>query len=357
MFTCLLKRGRPRPVIGLASVLLLVALLLTPPAVPARADTAVWTVTNTNGSGTGSFQDAMNQAIQHQGPNVINFNIPASDPGYDPDHGVWTIHLDAGYDLPAFGNTTIDGATQPQGPAQQTSPRIYFAVQVSGYPLFPISSSDNVLRGLGIMGFHQPAAAIRISGLGAWSNVIDNCVIGLAADGETARPFQNGVEILAPAGQNTVQNSTIADNTGHGVYIAGNGASSNTISANWISGNGGDGIHIQDGAVSNSIVDNTIESNTQNGIHVIGSNQTYIASNYIGYWAPEHVPPLDFANGGSGVLLEGGSKYTTVSGNRIAGNLFDGVSIGGANTDWNTVAANDIGYVETPQQPPRHRYL
>ncbi len=63
----------------LRTVLLLAAFIL-----PARASTFI--VTNTNDSGVGSLRDGI------AGPaDSVRFDIPISDPGYDPLNQVWLI--------------------------------------------------------------------------------------------------------------------------------------------------------------------------------------------------------------------------------------------------------------------------
>ena len=192
-------------------------------------------------------------------------------------------------------------------------------------------------------------------------------------------------------------------NTGDGVLIA-NGANSNSIGdgtglgANVVSGNGGDGIHIDGsglvgrvGTENNVIIDNLIgtsvtgnaalgnkgdgvliengaNSNTigaetsvnvisanQNGIHISGPGTTgnSILGNYIG----QNISGSGaLGNAGNGILIDGAASAnligddTTGGGNIVSGNGGNGIYISGtgivaarAGTTGNIVVGNLIG--------------
>ena len=55
-----------------------------------------------------SLCEALAAAGSHPGPDTVTFNIPTTDPGYDPATGVWTIRPNDGYLVPE--DTTVDGA-------------------------------------------------------------------------------------------------------------------------------------------------------------------------------------------------------------------------------------------------------
>lgn len=57
------------------------------------AGAATLSVTNTADSGPGSLRQAIQSSAA--GGSVV-FEIPMSDPGYDPAKGAWTIRLDGG---------------------------------------------------------------------------------------------------------------------------------------------------------------------------------------------------------------------------------------------------------------------
>lgn len=71
------------------------------------------TVTNTNDTGPGSFRQAITDANANSAIDSIQFNIPISDPGYNPSTGVFTIQV-LNTELPGFQNSNIvvDGSSQ-----------------------------------------------------------------------------------------------------------------------------------------------------------------------------------------------------------------------------------------------------
>ncbi len=82
------------------------------------ADTVVTTaggsyiVTTTADSGAGSLRAAIGAADASSGGFTVLFDIPTSDPGYDPATSMWTIAVASA--LPAISeSTTIDGYSQP----------------------------------------------------------------------------------------------------------------------------------------------------------------------------------------------------------------------------------------------------
>jgi len=153
-----------------------------------------------------------------------------------------------------------------------------------------------------------------------------------------------GVVIFMNADQNyvvynfigvTAGSAALMPNNGNGVYI-GSGCNGNFIGntglveehttglGNVISGNKLDGVMIN-GAGANS---NTVEANE------IGTNEDGTTA---------------MANGGSGVVIEGGADYNTIGANVpaganvISGNSADGVVITGNGTMGNQVEGNEIG--------------
>jgi parallel beta-helix repeat protein len=122
----------------------------------------------------------------------------------------------------------------------------------------------------------------------------------------------NGISLFGAAYANTVGGSTLAggnairNNTGHGVYIADSGTTTNTIQTNQISSNLADGIAIQNGARANRIggtnyiVENVIAGNQANGIDVSDSPNTFIGTNSVN------------GNHGYGVLLDGAATINTL---------------------------------------------
>jgi CSLREA domain-containing protein len=184
------------------------------------------------------------------------------------------------------------------------------------------------------------------SGAGVWiasgtTNVVRNSVIGLASDGATALPNNNGVFI--DDGGNTVESSVISGNTNEGIYIA-TGVATTTITTTFIGtdvtgltgvGNGGAGINIATGASAVTISENLISFNALGGITGTGVSTISITANVIGLSGDESV----IGNGGDGISL------TTTTGASILTNLISGNSGHGIFLDASTaqVISNLIG--------------
>ncbi len=131
-----------------------------------------------------TLRAAIELANTHDGPDVINFNIPGSGP--------YTIHL-AGM-LPTLrdGGTTIAGDSQPgyvnnlvygSGLNARGTP----VIVLDGGPAelivaIAINSNGNIIRGLSLINFTGGYAACAIDVYGA-NNTIEKNFIGLAPDG------------------------------------------------------------------------------------------------------------------------------------------------------------------------------
>ena len=106
--------------------------------------------------------------------------------------------------------------------------------------------------------------------------------------------------------------------------------------------NGGSGIHVS--AATNTeidIIENLISGNTSHGVSLAGANLDviYILRNVIGAaWDLT----TSLGNGGSGVHTDNGASDATVSDNIIAHNGGDGVTIGGATSGGNAIYGNSI---------------
>jgi hypothetical protein len=144
----------------------------------AEPDTFV--VTTTQDSGAGSFRWAIEQSNSHVGPDTVVFAIPTSDPGYDPQLGVWTIETDVQqspfrYCLEDAG-TFVDGFSQARfvgGDPNPYGPEIELEGPSTGTPCIDITDSDDhVVQGLCI--HHFNGAAIQIKD---WHGVAENNVV------------------------------------------------------------------------------------------------------------------------------------------------------------------------------------
>ena len=270
-----------------------------------------------------SLREALNAAGIQAGPDLIAFNIPLTDPGYDPVTGVWTIQPDDGYLVPS--DTTIDGTTgmtlasvgASVGPGIEIDGTTLAQLGVTGLWL-----NDNVtLRGLVINHFQY----------GIWVDdanvIIEGCYIGTDPTGTSANP--NGIDGILVANGATgvvIQNNVLSGNNGSGVRLFGEITTGNTLQSNYIGAdatgtaalpNGGDGIRLHAGAHENTIgPDNLISFNNSDGVQVDGNGTrgNTISRNKI------------HSNGSKGILLSDGGNdglaapvITTASATQVSG--------------------------------------
>jgi len=210
---------------------------------------------------------------------------------------------------------------------------------------------------------------VNVEGSGTTGNVISGNTIGLSADGAVKRGNSlGGVSISGGAQNNTVGGDTagernvISGNLSTGVSIFGSGATSNTVSGNYIGVDASgaaaldntDGVAIYGGAQNNTVGGgqvgerNVISGNSNHGVAIYGSGTTgnVVSGNYIG---PNAGGTAALYNVASGVSIENGAQNNTVGGdeagerNVISGNSGAGVSISGSGSTGNLVSGNYIG--------------
>jgi len=259
-----------------------------------QAPTDTWMVNNTydeSGTCTLSFcslRQAIAAANSSEGADTIAFDIPTTDPHYNPTTGQWTIALQS--PLPVLGDpagTTID------------------ARRFGSCSAYVIVDASSVSYGLEITATHN-----TISGL-----VIRNA-----------------------------QNS--------GLYIHGSGAQNNQLTCSYVVSNTFDGVRIAGGAISNTIgsatatLPNVISANGDDGIEITGSHRNTVVHNYIG---TDEDGGAAWSNSGYGVRISGGAMTNTIGlagtggRNLISGNELGGVLISGSATRDNVVQNNYIG--------------
>jgi len=169
--------------------------------------------------------------------------------------------------------------------------------------------------------------------------------------------------LMLHSSDNTIAGLVIQEFSGHGIFIDGvanSGADRNVVVSNFIGtdvdglsdvGNGGDGIFIQwsDG---NTIQGNVISGNTGNGVHLddlgpFNFHVAYnlIADNRIGVSADGKGA---LGNDGNGILIEGrhggfSADHNTITGNVISANAENGILLEGAEIHDNLITSNLIG--------------
>jgi len=194
------------------------------------ASAAVFTVTNTNASGPGSFQQAIADANNNPGLDTIAFNIPGSGPQTISPTSLLPIIIDP---------VVIDGTTQP---GFAGAPLIVLnGSNMTGSYGLSITAGNSTVRGLVINGF--TVRAISLGGNG--NNVIAGNYIGTDASGTSSLPLPNNtVGVYVASANNIIGGTTVADRNvisgnrgpsgGTGVWIDTAAATGNKVIGNYL---------------------------------------------------------------------------------------------------------------------------
>src|SRR5581483_8062195 len=150
--------------------------------------------------------------------------------------------------------------------------------------------STNVIAGNGV--------GVELANGGTQLNIVESNFIGVNATGARIANT-NGVYVHGGATSNTVGGSSsgagnvISGNSGYGVWIGDAGTSSNTVRYNRIGtdatamtaiGNSVDGVLVANGATSNGIRNNVISGNRGAGVHLSDATTEFnaVTSIFIG---------------------------------------------------------------------------
>ncbi|MDB9313625.1 S8 family serine peptidase [Spirulina sp. CS-785/01] len=256
-------------------------------------------VTNTNDSGAGSLRAVLEWANANPGTDLISFNIPTTDPGYNATTNTFTIQpLSA---LPKITDAIIlDATTQP------------------GLTNKPMIELDGSLAGNETHGLHIRAGDSTVKGFVI--NRFDRQGIYLdSADNNIIQGNYIGTDVTG---------TKLGRNGGNGIYMA--SSSGNLIG----------------GATSNAR--NIISGNESYGVSIYSSKwqKNFVQGNYIG---TDITGKKDLGNNKYGVVI-GSSSNNVIGGinpgegNIIAYNGWDGVRIknNNATTINNSVLSNSI---------------
>lgn len=316
-------------------------------------------VTNTNDNGVGSLRYAIEVANESEGHDTISFNIQGD--------GSHTIRLKES--LPQILETvTIDATTQPnaQCNASQQTLMIELNGQDAGERVTGITilGQDVVIRGLAINGFSRHG--IEILSLQGGSRIECN-FIGTDVTGTIAQGNRRAGVVMNHSPFNTIgsvipgMGNVISGNRQDGVVIIGRDAVQNTVIANLIGtditgsealGNANIGVFI-DNASHNYIGGtdeqsrNIISGNGWEGIFINDSSAVYniIAGNYIG---TDITGSHALGNSDSGIVISQAS-HNLIGGadpgaaNVISANGRQGIYIFAETANDNTVIGNLIG--------------
>lgn len=265
---------------------LLTALLLVLPLWPAGVFAqapGTWIVSNSNDSGPGSLRQAIVDANANRSlSQLIQFNIPTTDPGFDGS--VFTVQPLS--ELPILlGNITIDGVTQAAftGDTNPLGPEVVLnGGRLASGSGIHISGDNNAVVGLAINGFLAGGGVVvdYVRDATPSANQIRNNYIGINADGSQAVPNGGGIGITGwgspgvQAADNVIEHNVISGNTGRGIGLY--DAARTRVRNNLIGvdrtgsralGNGEYGIALGcAGAPSNRFEANTIAYNGAGGI-------------------------------------------------------------------------------------------
>ncbi|HBX50794.1 MAG: hypothetical protein A2275_05145 [Bacteroidetes bacterium RIFOXYA12_FULL_35_11] len=268
------------------------------------ANATVFTVVNTNDSGTGSLREALTYANYYPGTgHSVVFNIPLSDFGYNTVTGVWVIQPLSVMPYITKSGLLVDGTTQTsnQGNTNLYGPEIMLDGNNNSIDFgFFVSNASNVL----IKGF-----------------IVSN--------------FLYGIQIFGPQTQNCIVS---------GNYLGTNAAGSDTL-GNFV------GVEIFGGAKfctvggTTSAERNLVSGNEHIGIRVFDATDNIIIGNYVGIDRTG-----SFAKGNyDGISIEGTAKRNKIGGaasgegNLVSGNVAYGIPVFGAGCDSNIIMGNIVG--------------
>jgi parallel beta-helix repeat protein len=328
-------------------------------------------VTTTSDSVEGSLRWAMETANTSTGPDRIEFNIPASDPGFDGT--VWIIRPEGRLPYIADSGTVIDGGSQRVNQGDTNTDGIevminFSAIEGWSYGLY-IQSAGNTISELGISGCTD--AGITLSGFSAHHNWIWGNLIGTNETGTDTIPNYCGIQLYSGAHHNTIggteesNRNIISGNHFDGIYMT--SADSNRVIGNTIGLNkaGTDtlknkhyGIQIRTGSRGNIIggsqagEGNIISGNGWSGISITeeGTCENSVQGNFIG---TDYTGTKVIGNGAYGITIEYYASANVIGGpgegegNIIAGNSYSGIQIAYQDADSNLVAGNWIGTDES----------
>ena len=226
----------------------------------------------------------------------------------------------------------------------------------NGSPGGPCSGDCNLISGNGLNG-------VFIYGSGTMSNTVAGNYVGTDINGAVALGNTwAGVTIFSGAQWNIIGGDTpgernlISGNGDDGITIDNPGTMSNTVAGNYVGTdatgsyaipNQAEGISLWDSSSHTSIRNNLASGNGSSGIGLTnGSSYNTVIGNYIG---TNVSGTAAISNTKNGVLIAEGAQYNVIGGdtagerNLISGNGNHGVGIYDSGTMSNTVSGNYIG--------------
>ena len=335
---------------------LTVALMLVLNGRPVRADTiTVDTIADNTAGGDGycTLREAINNAntdsdttsgdcTAGNGDDSIIFSDTLFSAGgiISITQGPLVIQSDNG--------TSIDGDLDDDG---EPEVEIRYSSGTVNTGLIIVQSSDNRIEGLSVT--DSPNIGIYVDGNGdqADNNQIVNNWIGLDLTAADRGNSSRGIYIWHVAGSgsgaagNTIQDNVISGNGSDGLYI--NDAPETQVLSNTIGlnpaitdtiANGDDGI-VLNGAVTTTIQDNWISGNGGDGLYITATQDITITDNVIGLDATGSVATN---YGLAGINVAANSTLLVIRDNTVSGNRYNGIYLG-PDCSYATIAGNYIG--------------
>jgi titin len=191
-------------------------------------------------------------------------------------------------------------------------------------------------------------------------NIVEGDYIGTDPSGLYARANNWGIYITGGASNNTFGGTTtaarnlISGNAWTGLELNGSGTSHNLVEGDWIGTNAtgnaplanpGAGVAISQGASSNTVTGDVISGNSYAGVWISASSNNVVSGDLIGLGQNGTTAVAN----AQGVELLSGATANTIGGttaaarNVISANAGDGVRITGSGTTGNVVEENYIG--------------
>ncbi len=317
-------------------------------------------VSNLNASGSGSLQNAFQEATNRFGKSFILFNIRESAP--------WIIQLET--PLPDITPNTyiivdatsqynwspetpiiVDGTNMAANPGDGVFLKIYsdsveaYGFQVQGFEKGIKTYGTTVPKNIIIGKKEKPnyfinnEVAIELEETD--QAIVEGNIIGFNNQGESFESQQIGI-LLSNCSNSIIRDNIISGNSQGAIAFRGTTRSeitNNILGLNQEKNraiNNSTGVHFYDGAENNTIRDNTIAGSLNQGILLQSfSGKNQILNNTIGSLNPE------LSNQGKGIEIK--SNFNTIGSlqqpNRILNNQRAGIAIEGQK---NTITSNSI---------------
>ncbi|MCP4247073.1 MAG: hypothetical protein GY778_08490, partial [bacterium] len=200
-------------------------------------------VLNSQGQEACTLRAAVMEANAFAGVNIVAFNIPVSEPGYNGAGAYWSIQPSGGLPWVINEAVTIDGYSQPGAQANSVaSPGASDAVlkvevngaSAGGSSFLSVLGDNSEIRGLAINGFNF---GIAVQGN---DNTIAGNYIGTDVTGMASVPNTLGLQLVNGANGNTFGGTDPADrnlvsgNTTDGIRLNTSTTNGNTIAGNYL---------------------------------------------------------------------------------------------------------------------------